>query len=156
MTLEYTLKRTKRNRSMAIWWPFKKIPTIYLSNIRGEAGSEDYNRTLTHELVHVRQWYDLGRFKFLLKYITRKGRLELEAQAFATNILSYWKQNIFEFNVQYVPGLPMEPISVLDHYVNILNRSYNLWFVKKTKIYDVLLKHSNSLWIEYYEQKSAS
>ena len=140
--MEYILKRTNRNRSITIWWPFTKVPTIYLSNSRGtDVENADFKRTMTHELVHVKQWNALGKFKFLKKYITRKGRLEIEAEAFATNVKSWWESGIVILNVQYVPGLPFVELTVVDYYVNAIKNGYKLWGVSAREIKKVLLSY---------------
>lgn len=143
--MKYTLKRTKKSRSMAIWWPWKKIPTVYISIRRGNPGDTEYERTLVHELVHVKQWYDLGKFEFLLKYLTRKGRLNLEAEAFATNVVSWWKQSIYTLNVQYSPELSVESVPVLKYYSLTLKNYYSLWFIKESDIRVVLNGYSEEL-----------
>lgn len=131
-----TIKRTRSARSKAIWWPWRSGPTVYLSRSRGAAGTDSYERTLRHEMVHVRQWLVLGRCRFLLRYLTRRGRLALEAEAFRENLAWYAEHGITRFEAPPVPGAT---ISVFEYHVNVLASRYMLWGVSRTEIRAALM-----------------
>lgn len=83
-------------RAITIWWPWRREPRVYVPRGRSAAAIAV---TEAHEAVHVRQWRKLGRIGFLRLYLTKRGRIELEAEAFAESvrcrcttggIQSYW------------------------------------------------------------------
>ena len=47
-------------------------------------GLELSDATLAHEITHLSQQEKLGRLRFMLKYATRKGRCDLEQDAYIT------------------------------------------------------------------------
>ena len=65
----------------SVFWGFRKRPTIYVPRDRVVNEPLWLSLTIAHEVVHVRQWVELGRFGFLRRYLTKKGRLAAEAEA---------------------------------------------------------------------------
>ena len=74
-------------RAITIWWPWRKLPRIYIPP--NYENAKPLGLVEAHEGVHVRQWQRLGRFGFLRRYITKRGRMELEVEAFAESA-AWW------------------------------------------------------------------
>jgi len=131
MTLIVPFRWKKRNwltpwikckRAMSVWWPWRNGPSIYMPTKR--RGDEDLiSRTMRHELVHYGQWLSLGRIGFLRKYLTRKGRLDIEAEAYAASVRWY-----LERGQQTITILTLAPLTetfpVVIYYARALKRGY--------------------------------
>ena len=72
-----------------VFWGFRSRPTIYVPQDR-VSDTPWMSLTIAHEQIHVRQWVKLGRFGFLRRYITKKGRLAAEAEAYAASVEWYY------------------------------------------------------------------
>jgi len=103
-------------RSMVIWWwvPFvshkwgvTKVPTIYLKK-----GVDEF--TLIHEMVHVEQWVEKGRWKFLREWLTKRGRLHIEAVGTAARIKAKVDKGGYE------------PVGLIEYYAATYPKSYRL------------------------------
>lgn len=70
---------------------------------------------LNHEKQHVDDWARLGWFRYCCKYITRRGRLELEARAYARSII------VSDRSIQGVVNSLASPL-------------YCLWFIDRVEI----------------------
>jgi len=82
----------KQDTGEALWDGFT---TTFPDRILLGAGWDEksiYSRasTMSHELVHKRQWDRLGREAFLARYITAAGRWSIEVQAYRQSI-RMWK-----------------------------------------------------------------
>ena len=73
------------HRAFVFWLPFYHRPTIFIPAER-KHNAEWMARTLAHEQVHVRQWKEIGRVRFLWRYIRKAGRARIEAEAFAESV----------------------------------------------------------------------
>ena len=75
-------------RAITIWWPWRKVPRIYIppGYAKVTNAADLIDMTLAHERVHITQWMKLGRIRFLLRYMTKAGRMDLEAQAYAATV----------------------------------------------------------------------
>jgi hypothetical protein len=91
---------------MVIWWPWHRDPTMYLA--------DDDPSTKAHEEGHVPQWLE-GRFRFLRRYITKQGRLHLEAPCTARRIY---------FRVHIIGGF--EADGLINYYGALYPTSYRL------------------------------
>lgn len=111
-------------RAITIWWPWHSQPTIYIPRKRLDNESH-LERTMAHEMVHVEQWLALGRLRFLLRYLTRSGRLALEAEAFAASCKWWYDRG----HTRLLRGWMRFP--VLDHYAEMLRDHYWLWYPKE-------------------------
>ena len=95
-----------------VWWGWGPEPTIYVPAKRLPSPGW-VQRTLAHERVHVAQWQKYGRLGFLRRYfLSRKWRLELEAEAFAASVRAGGAS--------------------LDYYAGVLARSYRLRYSTET------------------------
>lgn len=121
----WTLFLTKTHRAKAIWWPWHKRVSIYWPHV----GFDDSSRLAQHEIIHVRQWLHYGRLAFIKRYLTSKGRLELEAPCFAHSVLWYLDQKIFEWHT-----LEGTLISAFDFFVNSLATGYKLKGVTRDEV----------------------
>lgn len=85
-------------RRAFVFHGFRRRPTIYIPASRASDNSW-MSLTLAHEVIHVQQWTHLGRFGFLRRYLTKAGRLRLEAEAYAASVEWYHEQG-----TQFHPG----------------------------------------------------
>ena len=87
------------HRAITLWWPWRAAPRIYIPRSRAP---EYIPATLAHESVHVAQWTRLGRVGFLRLYLTKRGRTELEAEAYAASV-RYWRAVGVTLDTEGVP-----------------------------------------------------
>lgn len=100
-------------RAITIWWPWRREPRVYVP--ASYVGRNDLGVVEAHEAVHVKQWKRLGRFGFLREYITKAGRLDLEAEAFAASV-KYWES----LGVTMATG----KLTMVDAYAKALSEHY--------------------------------
>jgi len=107
--------------AITIWWPWRKYPRIYIPADKKKTKYADISshyQVMKHENIHVLQWLNTGRFKFLVRYVfNRKHRLEYECEAFCVDIYR-WIQR----------GATLD--EMIDHYAEVLNNpwKYLLFF----------------------------
>ena len=75
-----------------------------------------------HERQHVRDWFALGWFRYCCKYATRRGRLELEARAYARSIM------VSDRSIQGVVKSLASPL-------------YCLWGIDRVEIIEAVAKY---------------
>lgn len=116
----YRIKWTRwGKRARVIWWLWRRLPTVYIPRVRRE--NEQWRaRTLAHEIVHVEQWKRLGRWGFVRSYLSKRGRLALEGEAFAASCNWWWE--LGHQNVDSGGRL----IPVLAYYTQALETKYRL------------------------------
>lgn len=122
-------------RPKCIWWwvpivwrwiSWAKVPTVYLQD-----PEDHYDRV--HELGHVVQWHRYGRLFFLLRYLTFKGRLHLEAECTAKKIKAM------------VDSGGWEPDYLIDYYAKGYPKGYYLLFYNAERCEAVIRDHYTKL-----------
>ena len=76
---------------------------------------------LNHEQQHVDDWARLGWFRYCCKYATRRGRLELEARAYARSIM------VSDRSIESVVNSLASPM-------------YCLWWVSRVEIIEAVAR----------------
>lgn len=110
-------------RAITIWWPWRKEPRVYApaDRLADPIQRESIER---HEAMHIPQWLELGCLGFPLKYVTRRGRLELEIPGFVESVRVQVERG-------YRPSVAT--------YAQLIKRGYWLWGISPKEIRDRLL-----------------
>lgn len=107
-------------RAFVIWLPLTDHPWMCIPRSR-RGDALRLERTKAHEIVHVDQWKQLGRWGFVRRYFfSADGKMELEAEAFAASC-NWW----YDRGHQHV-GTGDALVPVLDYYAKQLYDHYGL------------------------------
>ncbi len=112
----------KCKRAMVVWWPWRKHPRIYVP-LKRKGDIDALERTLDHERVHVTQWKEFGRLGFIRRYLRRRTRLHMEAEAYAMSVRWWLERGEQTITIQITRGLT-ETFPVVIYYARALKRGY--------------------------------
>lgn len=107
------------HRAITIWWPLFRLVRVYLPRSY-RTDPQRRERAIAHEIVHVDQWYEKGRWRFLREYMRPAGRLAIEAPAFAASCRWWYERDMTVLD----RGGVLVP--VLTHYAEMLAEHYGL------------------------------